>query len=127
MRLENNSVAGAQSRRYRPHAEKKWEVERADYTNDTDRNSIEPVLLAVHRRGKDLALHPEGISGSLFDDVLYDGDFEEGLERRAAQLLDDQVCNPGFVLFHESDCLFQNAPSLEGIDLRPQLLRRCGR
>src|SRR6266849_2031771 len=105
MRLENNSVAGAQSGRYRPHAEKKWEVERADYTNDADRNSIEPVLLTFHRRGKDLALHPEGISGSLFDDVLYDRDLEEGFERSAAQLLDDQVCDPGFVFFHKSNCL----------------------
>ena len=123
VRLQHHAVTRADGRRHRAHAQEKWKVEGADNADYANGNAIQPVLLALDRRRNDFADHPQRIRGCFLDDVLDDGNLEERFESRAAQLLDDNVRDLGFIFFDERESLLQYRTLFVRVHPFPDFLR----
>jgi hypothetical protein len=126
VRLEHHAVAEREGGRDRLQREQEGEVERADHAHHPDRHPVDAVLLALGRRGQDLALGAQREVDRLAQELLGEVQLEAGLDAGAAQLRDDQVRYLLLTVLYEPERPLEDRAPGVGVGLGPLLLGAGG-
>ncbi len=89
--LDDDRVAQRQGRGDRLQGHQEREVEGADHRDDAHGEPLDPVLLALDRRGQDPSLGPDGELEGLADELHREVDLVLGLGTRPAELVDHRL------------------------------------
>jgi hypothetical protein len=103
------------------------EVEGADHADDAHRDGVDAVLLAVDRRGDDLALGAQREVDRLAQELLDEVQLEAGLQERAAEFGDDHLGDLLLAVLDDPQGLLEHGTAGVGVGRGPRLLGAGGR